>query len=265
MPIQAEVGPDGYVWIIDWYNYIVQHNPTPRGFSTGRGNAYESDLRDKTHGRIYRLVYDGQLGQQAAERQAELDPNDAASLFAGLSHSNRLWRRHAQRLLVERGQNDVVAALVELCADQAKDSTDNNPAVVHALWTLRGLGAMEHPQSPAFQAAVDALTHPASGVRRNAALVLPPTDEAVDALIGSGVLADAEEQVILSALLALSDMPESVQAGQRLAELAGNSWLMSDRHLKDGLICAAAKHGSFFLMPASIETNSVETPTSAKY
>ena len=56
-PIMAEVGPDGNVWILDWYNYIVQHNPTPQGFETGRGNAYETDLRDKKHGRIYRLVH----------------------------------------------------------------------------------------------------------------------------------------------------------------------------------------------------------------
>ena len=35
-PIMAEVGPDGNVWVIDWYNYIVQHNPTPTGFKTAR-------------------------------------------------------------------------------------------------------------------------------------------------------------------------------------------------------------------------------------
>ena len=39
----AEVGPDGNVWVIDWYNYIVQHNPTPPGFKTGKGDAYETD------------------------------------------------------------------------------------------------------------------------------------------------------------------------------------------------------------------------------
>ena len=58
-PIMAEVGPDGNVWVIDWYNYIVQHNPTPAGFKTGKGAAYETDLRDKKHGRIYRIVHDG--------------------------------------------------------------------------------------------------------------------------------------------------------------------------------------------------------------
>ena len=45
------------MWVIDWYDFIVQHNPTPAGFKTGKGNAYETDLRDKTHGRIYRVVY----------------------------------------------------------------------------------------------------------------------------------------------------------------------------------------------------------------
>ena len=53
----AEVGPDGALWVIDWYNYIIQHNPTPRGFRTGRGAAYETPLRDKTHGRIYRVAH----------------------------------------------------------------------------------------------------------------------------------------------------------------------------------------------------------------
>ena len=33
-PIVAEVGPDGHLWVADWYNFIIQHNPTP---SVGRG------------------------------------------------------------------------------------------------------------------------------------------------------------------------------------------------------------------------------------
>ncbi len=67
-PIMAEVGPDGNVWIIDWYNYIVQHNPTPPGFKTGKGNAYETPLRDKTHGRIYRLVMKNPASRKPKDR-----------------------------------------------------------------------------------------------------------------------------------------------------------------------------------------------------
>ena len=34
-PVFAEVGPDGAVWIADWQNYIIQHNPTPSERSGG--------------------------------------------------------------------------------------------------------------------------------------------------------------------------------------------------------------------------------------
>src|SRR5438132_4009142 len=103
-PIMAEVGPDGALWVIDWYNYIVQHNPTPTGFKTGKGNAYETALRDKTHGRVYRLV------AKNVKPATPLTLKDATpeKLVATLASDNLLWRLHAQRLLVERGKRDVV-------------------------------------------------------------------------------------------------------------------------------------------------------------
>jgi len=53
--------------VSDWYNYIIQHNPTPRGFQTGKGAAYETPLRDKTHGRIYRIVYGKEVSPKPRE------------------------------------------------------------------------------------------------------------------------------------------------------------------------------------------------------
>ena len=128
----AEFGPDGNVWVLDWYNYIVQHNPTPNGFETGRGNAYESGLRDKKHGRVYRVVYD------AASKQRPLDLSKASpeALVATLSHPTQLWRKHAQRLLVERGQQDVVPGLIKLVADPKIDEIGLNAGAIHALWAL---------------------------------------------------------------------------------------------------------------------------------
>jgi hypothetical protein len=112
-PTMAEVGPDGNVWFIDWYNYIVQHNPTPEGFKTGAGAAYETDLRDKVHARIYRVVYDKAsdkrtnktVGKNLAKASTEL-------LVATLADDNLFWRRHALRLLVVRGKQDVVPKLI---------------------------------------------------------------------------------------------------------------------------------------------------------
>ena len=103
-PVCAEVGPDGALWVIDWYNYIVQHNPTPKGFETGKGGAYVTPLRDKTHGRIYRIVYKG----AKPSPKVDFTKADEKELVATLSHENMWQRMTAQRLLVERGKTDVV-------------------------------------------------------------------------------------------------------------------------------------------------------------
>ncbi|MGH9311050.1 MAG: PVC-type heme-binding CxxCH protein, partial [Vicinamibacterales bacterium] len=98
-PVQAQVGPDGAVWVSDWYTFIAQHNPTPAGFSNGAGNAYETSMRDHSRGRIYRVVY---RNAPPAKKPVALSKNNAAGLVAALSSDNMFWRLHAQRLLVER-------------------------------------------------------------------------------------------------------------------------------------------------------------------
>ena len=246
-PIMAEVGPDGNVWILDWYNFIVQHNPTPQGFKTGKGNAYESDLRDKKYGRVYRLVYDGKDGMPGADKPPKLDASKPETLIAALTHPNRLWRRHAQRLLVERGQADVTGALIKLVADPSVDETGNNAGAIHALWTLKGIGALDKASGEAFKAVVTALKHKAPGVRRNAALVLPPSAESAAAVIAADLLSDEDKQVQLGALMALADQPSDATVGKALAAASRTSDFAADRYLQEGLICAAAMHADNFL------------------
>ncbi len=136
-PICGEVGPDGAVWMTDWYNFIVQHNPIPHGFEGGRGGAYVTPLRDRTHGRVYRLVYAG----AAPSKTYDLSKATPAELVGVLKSDNMLWRMHAQRLMVEKGDKTVIPALIALAGDASVDGIGLNPAVIHALWTLHGLGA----------------------------------------------------------------------------------------------------------------------------
>src|SRR5262249_51285816 len=112
-PIAAEVGPDGNVWVIDWYNFIVQHNPTPPGFRTGRGNAYETELRDKKHGRIYRVVAKDAKPSAALR----LDTATPDQLVEQLKNDNLLWRLTAQRMLVESNNPEVRKSLTDLITD----------------------------------------------------------------------------------------------------------------------------------------------------
>lgn len=242
-PIMAEVGPDGCVWILDWYNFIVQHNPTPQGFETGRGNAYETDLRDKKHGRVYRLVHE----DAPDAHPLDLSKASAEMLVETLRHPTMLWRKHAQRLLVERGDRDVVPALEALVRDRSVDEIGLNVGAIHALWTLHGLNVLDGSHAAATEAVVAALRHPSPGVRRNAASVLPPTSDSTAALLASGVLSDAEPHVRLAAFLALADLPATPAAGEALAAALDDPTNATDRWIPDAVTSAAAQNAEEFL------------------
>jgi putative membrane-bound dehydrogenase-like protein len=250
-PIMAEVGPDGNVWVIDWYNYIVQHNPTPAGFKTGKGNAYESELRDKKHGRIYRVVNVAGSRRDPASGHGVTGLHSAtpAQLVAALKSDNLFWRRHAQRLLIERGQKDIVPALTKLVADQSVDEIGLNPGAIHALWTLHGLGALADGTRDwaAFDAATTALSHASAGVRRAAVMTLPRNDQTRGMLAKLQVLNDSDLQVRLAAILALAEMPPSKGAALSVLLLLSPDENLRDRWLADAITSAAARQEQSFL------------------
>jgi uncharacterized protein len=248
-PIMAEVGPDGHVWVLDWYNYIVQHNPTPNGFQTGKGNAYETKLRDKRHGRIYRLVYPGAKSEDTTP--PKLSENDPAGLVKALGHSNMLWRKHAQRLLVERGNKDVEAALVKNLSDSTVDAVGLNAKVIHSLWTLHGLGLIQ-PGTATTEAVVATLKHPSAGVRRNALQVLPQDGSSLATILKSELLSDSDAQVRLAAILAVADQKADLDAGAAIAQVSQDLATMNDRWLADAVTSAAATHAIGFLQFVSM-------------
>jgi len=236
-PIYGEIGPDGALWLVDWYNYIVQHNPTPRGFRAGKGAAYETPLRDKAHGRIYRVAY------KEAKPSGKIDLSKATpqQLVAALKNGNLLWRMHAQRLLVDRGDKSVVAALRELIRDRSVDEIGLNPAAIHALWTLDGLGAVD------IETATAGLKHPSAAVRRAAAMVLPRTDESTKAIVANHILDDPDPQVRLAALLKLSETPASENVSPQLLAMLQQPNNSDDRWIPDGVTAAAARNDAAFL------------------
>ncbi len=248
-PTMADVGPDGNMWVVDWYNFIVQHNPTPLGFSTGKGRAYETDLRDKRHARIYRVVYDAP--DREPPTRFNLSETAPENLVKALAHSNLFWRRHAQRLLVERNQLDVLPALIELASDHTVDAIGLNVGAIHALWTMHGLSALDGSQPEAMSAAFLALKHPSAGVRRNAIQVLPANEGSLAAMIEGGLLADSDPQVRLAALLAMADGPPRSELGPILVDLAQDESTARDRWIEDAVICAAATNSETFLSAAA--------------
>jgi putative membrane-bound dehydrogenase-like protein len=252
-PVAAQVGPDGAVWVSDFYNFIAQHNPTPQGYTVGRGAAYETTMRDHERGRIYRVVYRG----AAAAPRRSLSRTDPAGLLSALASDNMFWRLTAQRLIVERGQKDVVPELVALVRNRAVDAIGINGGAMHALWTLQGLGELETGTTEAYRAAVEALRHPAAGVRKAAAMVLPHTAAAASAILSAGLLQDPDLHTRLAVSLVLSDMPASAEVAQALYRASQSPENFGDPWLGRAIYVAATKHQTDFLNAYKADRNAM--------
>lgn len=221
-PVAAEVGPDGNLWVADWYNFIIQHNPTPsaeRGgyvAKTGQGNAHENPLRDRQHGRIYRAIWDG-----ASESTIRTLANAGdGELIAALSHDNQFWRITAQRILVAKRRADLAPRLRNLL-----DESEGFVAA-HALWTLDGLGKLDRDT---LQTALLRTDDPV--VKRNAIRAVPNTEEGAQLFFDTAVVQDEDPLVRLTAFSKLAHLPDRTQVERAAKELIKRVENQSDEWL----------------------------------
>ena len=227
-PVFADLGPDENIWVADWYNPVIQHNPDQRGMpnqiwnaNKGPGNAHLNPLRDRQHGRVYVVDYTG----NETDNPTSLDANDTDGLVRALQSSNQFWRLTAQRLIVENQVVSVVPQLTALVQDQSVDETGFNGGAVHALWALHGLGQIEE----VLDGVKGALSHPSAAVRKAAIQVLPKTAESGEALAAANVFTDPNLNTRLSAVLGVIDLGDAASASVKTATQAardgGDEWL----------------------------------------
>jgi cytochrome c553 len=243
-PIFADVGPDGAVWVIDFYSFIIQHNPTPSIQSagvqatTGVGGAYmtQNNLRDKKHGRIYRMVW-----KDAPKRGIQsLAEAKTPEIVAALDSENQFWSLTAQRLIVENKLREAVPALKKRIvaggATKSGQSSKSNKGAIHALWALEGLGALDKETHQA------ALLDRDAAVRRNAVRALPADESGRQLFFSSGVIQDPDlltRQVALVKLAEFPTIPEIQTVVAQLPRIAVNT---EDPFLNDTLTLLGRIH-----------------------
>jgi putative heme-binding domain-containing protein len=226
-PVDVKMGPDGAIYVADWYNPIIQHGEVD----------FRDPRRDVTHGRIWRVTA---KGRKLAPRP-NLAKATAAELVKHLE-SPEGWTRHfARRELKERGlvgnalrgvprgtsvdgnstprgvgRNGTEAvpykeALAALKAWVGGLDAKQEPHLLEALWTYQTLDVVE----PKLLARLLEASDPR--VRAAAVRVLSAWHDRVPGALGDleRLVADEHPQVRLEAVRALGEMKSA-----RAAELA---------------------------------------------
>ncbi|MBM3977179.1 MAG: c-type cytochrome [Planctomycetes bacterium] len=206
-PVHARVGPDGALYVLDFYNQAVVHNDT-RGPKHGPTNAALRPDRDRTHGRIWRIQHK-QAKAIASPWPRDVRPKDLAdaAILSGLESHNQWARTTAQRLLVERGASWEPIAMLASAGSTWQTK-------LAALRTLRELTDLYSRQDRAdgreagwaFDASLSAaLASPETALRRAAwqifATVAPQTTGVSLTDAFAGFAPGVDTRVRLSALL----------------------------------------------------------------
>ena len=218
-PINLRVGPDGALYIVDMYREIIEdYSAIPR-FLQQQYGVVEGDDR----GRIWRLLPKTSDGRKVVD----LADWTSEQLARATGDPDAWWRQTSQRLLIERDDRSVAPMLSE----QIRDGKTPQ-ARAHALYTLRGLGALESADVTA------ALGDSSYGVRMHA---LQLADKWLDS-----------DATLLTTVLGMTDDPDP-RVRLQLAMTLGES---RDRRATDALLELARQHGGERWMPAAILSSS---------
>ncbi len=198
-PIDIKMGPDGAIYIADWYNPIIQHGEVD----------FRDPRRDHSHGRIWRVT----AKNRPLLPQRRFDKLSTADLLNCLLDPEGYSRQQAKNVLRERDAREVAAALPQFLASVDQRSADLGPdgvehARLEALWTYECIDTPEptlltrllnSPDPRARSAACRVVAHWASHLESAAELVAPK-------------VADENPRVRLEAVRALSDI--ALQSGR---------------------------------------------------
>lgn len=210
-PVDVEVGPDGAVYIADWYDSRLTH----------------VDPRDNWHkksGRIYRLK---------AKGAKPLKPFDLAKmsdeeLIKLLGHENKWFRQQAVAMLAERSK--YVSLMENKTAPHAGMLLplidQNDPRSLEALWTSFRMGSVDHNRMSSL------LQHSSEQVRRWAVRSFGEAEQLYP-VVGLALvkLAETEPDVQVRVQLAASAKRFSVGIGLSVVQaLAARSEDLDDPH-----------------------------------
>ena len=95
-PVDVSVGPDGALYLADWYNPIIGHYQA----------SYADPRRDKSHGRIWRIT----SKQHESIEQPDLASMTPSELLDQLRSPERWTRYQAKRLLFDLPSDSVLTA-----------------------------------------------------------------------------------------------------------------------------------------------------------
>lgn len=184
-PIDIVMGPDGAIYVADWYSPIIQHGEVD----------FRDKRRDQVHGRIWRITAKG----RPLEERIAYTQHSVPELIE-LLKSDAAWvRTNAKQELKLRDEIEVQEALLRWLEELDRKDPESERHQLEALWAYQTTSTK---RSPAF--ALMMFDSPNHRVRAAAARVLYDWHVSPDAL--ADVISDPHPQVRREVVTALGQL-----------------------------------------------------------
>jgi putative heme-binding domain-containing protein len=125
-PIDVKMGPDGALYIADWYNPIIQHGEVD----------FRDPRRDHTHGRIWRVT----AKNRPLVPKPKLVDATIPELLEQLKSPEQWTRQQAKRVLKERGEEKVLPELKKWVKGLDEKDVDYPHRLLEAMWVCDAFG-----------------------------------------------------------------------------------------------------------------------------
>jgi putative heme-binding domain-containing protein len=173
-PVDLKLGPDGAMYLADFYNRIIGHYEVP----------LDHPGRDRERGRIWRIIYRGLKGELSVPAPpADLTKEKLSELLDRLCSPNITVRTMAANELVERGRKNA-SDLKQLEASLKVPAVTRLFPWVPGIWVLERLGVLDESTLRMYATQKDAM------VRVHALRILAERK----------TLSDAERKLVLDRL-----------------------------------------------------------------
>jgi putative membrane-bound dehydrogenase-like protein len=200
-PVNHYVGPDGAIYVLDYHRKVIEHPEWLSDEVINSGDLYAG----KEKGRIYRISPKNTPTADFLDK-IDLGSYKTTELIELLNHSNSWWRTHAQRLLMDRSDPNIIQELVK-----STTTNLNEFGKAHAIWLLHGKGALTS------QVLLDLLDDESPNVREQAIKLseirLSESDELIDKLLA--MQDDENAKVRYQLLLTLGELGSDASGNVR--------------------------------------------------
>lgn len=130
-PVDISVGPDGAIYVADWYNPIIQHGEVD----------FFDPRRDQQHGRIWRIV----AKNRPLVKKPQLTNASIEELLGALKQPEEWTRSQAKQVLKARDAKEVIAALQNWINNLDRNDAEYEHHLLEALWTYQTVGVVDEP------------------------------------------------------------------------------------------------------------------------